>query len=972
MAKKKFALWKSITLISTGVVLSTAMGIGTGVALSYKGLLDVFFSKSDYTPSDGEKEKCEEVSREGIVLLKNEDNLLPLDNKKQNKVGFLGQDSVDFVYGGSGSGSVDTALAPTLKESFERAGFSVDETLWDFYSTGAGSSYRKSVISAQGTGSFNVNEVPQSVYTQDVKDSIKTDDVLFCCIGRSGGESFDLPLNIISNGYTLSGGNYLYLQVDDNERAMMKMACEASENVVLIVNTNNAVELGFLEEEEFKNIKSVLWVPGVGQEGLYALGDIVSGKVNPSGRLVDTWAYDSTSAPSFKNMGSFSLSGVNFPTANNENKYNKARQYIVYEEGIYVGYKYYETRYEDAILNRQNTGDFNYETQVQYPFGYGLSYSSFEWKDFSVTEKDDTFEINVTVENVGEKEGKDVVEIYMQSPYTQYDIDHGIEKAAVELVGFAKTKNLMPKDGFTKEYYSETVTISVDKENLAAYDADGAKTYIRDAGQYYFTAARDAHEAAENILKKKGADTKGDISMVDDSYHPETLDTTSFKKSKATGKDITNHFDDADPTYYGEEKPTYVSRNDWMGTLPTSSYKEGTWAVNQTLNDALNWNRSDDVIKDDVEMPINSSGTSLTIHDAVVDGVLKDYDDEIWDQLVNQISQKKMLELVRMGGYATISLKSIDLPATQDKDGPSGISGTLVGGISCMAWPVEVMMAATWNETLIEEMGIIIGDDSIQAGVAGWYAPGADIHRSPYSGRNFEYYSEDGFLSGKIGAAEVRGVRSRGVIAYMKHFALNDQETGRSGGVVMANEQSIREIFLKGFEMIVTEGGCTAAMAGMNRVGAAWAGAHKGLMTDVLREEWGFKGMVITDQASVSAMFYEDIISGLYAGTDMWLNTGSTYWNLEDFYTGATSNGRIMQSVHKAAKNIIYAVTFSNANADMNYQIGDELNGNIATTTILPWKTWLTIADVVVFAGSLALIGYSVFRMIQNKKLIAD
>ena len=365
MAKKKFALWKSITLISTGVVLSTAMGVGTSVALSYKGLLDVFFSKSNYTPSDGEKEKCEEVAREGIVLLKNEDNLLPLDNKKQNKVGFLGQDSVDFVYGGSGSGSVDTALAPTLKESFERAGFSVDETLWDFYSTGAGSSYRKSVISAQGTGSFNVNEVPQSVYTQDVKDSIKTDDVLFCCIGRSGGESFDLPLNIISNGYTLSGGNYLYLQVDDNERAMMKMACEASENVVLIVNTNNAVELGFLEEEEFKNVKSVLWVPGVGQEGLYALGDIVSGKVNPSGRLVDTWAYDSTSAPSFKNMGSFSLSGVNFPTANNENKYNKARQYIVYEEGIYVGYKYYETRYEDALLHRQNTGDFNYETEVQ-------------------------------------------------------------------------------------------------------------------------------------------------------------------------------------------------------------------------------------------------------------------------------------------------------------------------------------------------------------------------------------------------------------------------------------------------------------------------------------------------------------------------------------------------------------------------------------------------------------------------------
>lgn len=961
MAKKPFALWKGITIIAAGAVLSAAMAAGTGVAYSYEGLLDVYFSRSNYEATDNEKKKCEEVAAEGITLLKNEGNLLPLDVNTQNKLGLLGQDSVDFVYGGAGCGSVDTANAPTVKQAFERAGFTVDSKLWDFYKSGPGSSYRKDVPSAQGTGSFIVNEVPASVYTDDVKNSVGTNDAVFCFIGRSGGESFDLPLTTNDRSYKITGGNHLYLQADDNELDMLRLACSKSENVVLIVNSNNAMELGFLDSDEFKNIKSVLWVPGVGQEGLYALGDIVSGKVNPSGRLVDTWAYDSTSAPSFKNLGSFATEGVTFPSENSESQYNKASRYLVYEEGIYVGYKYYETRYEDSVLARANVGTFDYDTAVQFPFGFGKSYSDFQWSDFSVTEKDDVFEVSVTVKNNAEIAGKDVVEIYMQSPYTDYDITNGIEKSSVELVGYAKT-GLIAKDA------TETVKVEVAKEDLASYDAKTAKTYIRDAGQYYFTAAKDSHDAIKNILTKKEKISTGDASLVDASYNPSAIDTTSFATSKETNKPITNQFDDCDPTYYGEEAATYVTRNNWENTLPTSAYKNGTWAVGDTLNNALNWNRSDEVVKNDVAMPTNSSGTNLTIHDAVVNGVAKDYDDPIWDKLVEQISQKKMLELVRMGGYATIELKAIDMPGTQDKDGPSGISGTLVGGTSCMAWPVEVMMAATWNDELIEEMGVILGDDSIRAGVTGWYAPGADIHRSPYSGRNFEYYSEDGFLSGKIGAAEVRGVRSRGVIAYMKHFALNDQETGRSGGIVMGNEQSIREIYLKGFEKIVREGNCTAAMAAMNRIGATWAGAHKGLMTNVLRNEWGFHGMVITDQASVSAMFYEDIISGLYAGNDLWLNTGTTYWDLNAFYTGATSNGRIMQSVHNAAKNIIYTVVTSNANPDMNFKVGPELEDVSVENTVLPWRVFLWTGDVVIWALSAAGIGLSVYLILKSKK----
>ena len=317
-----------------------------------------------------------------------------------------------------------------------------------------------------------------------------------------------------------------------------------------------------------------------------------------------------------------------------------------------------------------------------------------------------------------------------------------------------------------------------------------------------------------------------------------------------------------------------------------------------------------------------------------------------------------MTRLVRLGGYATIQIDRIGLPATQDKDGPSGISGTLVGGASTTAWPTEVVMASTWNEELIENMGKVIGEESIQAGVTGWYAPGANIHRSPYSGRNFEYYSEDGFLSGKIGAAEVRGARSKGVLAYMKHFALNDQETNRYGGAIFANEQSIREIYLKGFELITTEGKVTAAMAAMNRIGARWAGAHKGLMTEVLRNEWGFEGMVITDQASTSAMFYQDMISGLWAGTDLWLNTNASYWSLDEY----KNNPTVMSYVQRAAKNIVYSITKSNA--VQSYDGG----GTTGSTDTAPWKIVLIVLDIILGLACLAGIVISVLSFIAIKK----
>lgn len=943
---KKFGWKKAIIFWSVSVVLAVALIVGNYFANLYENLITVFFSDSDYAVSEREKEVCEEVVAEGIVLLKNEDDTLPL--KGTESVALFSQNSVDFVYGGAGSGSMDTSSLPTLKDSLEDAGFTVNGTLWDFYATGAGSRYRKSYPDQSGLGEFAVNEVPASVYTDAVKNSL-TDDVAIVSFGRSGGESSDLPTSPMDTGY-------LYLEIDNNERDMLALACEKYDTVIVLVNSSNAMELGFLEEPQFANVKAALWVGAVGQEGIYAIGDVLCGKVNPSGRLADTYAYDSQSAPSFRNFGDYTIT--------NSTEY-RGDKYLVYEEGIYVGYRYYETRYEDVVLGRDNAGEYGYASTVQFPFGYGLSYTDFVWSDFKVEPSADgkSFNVSLTVTNDGDYAGKDVVEIYLQSPYTQYDIDNKIEKPSVALVGYEKTE-LIPAGE------SRTVTVTVDKETFASYDQYGHGTYIMDAGDYILAAGRDAHDALNNVLALNGKtaadgmtassryvnNASGNAKLAAVALTLDALDSTTYAVSQEDGETpIVNQFDDVDVNYY--EEYTYLTRSDWTGTMPDGAFKGGSWTASDEMLQDLEFYRADEVVNDSsAKMPTyGSTATSYKVQDLVE----ADYDDPRWAQLVDQLTQNEITRLVRIGGYATIAIDSIALPATQDKDGPSGFSNTLVGGVSTMAWPTEVVFAATWNDELIEEVGELIGESSIAAGVAGWYAPGVNIHRSPYSGRNFEYFSEDGFLSGKIGAAEMRGVRSNGVIAYMKHFALNDQETNRYGGAMFANEQSIRELYLKGFEYVVREGDSIAVMASMNRLGARWAGAHKGLMTNVLRGEWGFEGMAITDQASVSSMSYQDIVSGLWAGTDIWLNTNSQLWSLNDYRSNAT----VMSNVHRAAKNIIYSITKSNA--VINYSGGGVNN---YSNGMPAWKVWLVVLDVVVFGACAAGIAVPAALIIRDKR----
>ena len=840
---------------------------------------------SDYDSKEAMKARLEDVGKqieaEGAVLLEN-NGALPLNNAA--KITILGQDSVDPVYGGGGAGSVDTSKAIDLYTGIKEAGYQTNDTVYKFYTEGAGKAYRKTVPDAYGQGVFGVNEVPVSEYTNEVTSSFaEYNDAAVVVIGRSGGESSDIQSTPLENGYR-------YLQLDDDEKELINLACRNFENVVVLLNTQNPLELGDLAKTD---VDAVLWIGALGETGAEAVGEILSGSVSPSGRLTDTYAYDSHSAPAMANFGAYTI-------ANSEVMFGNS--YMVYSEGIYVGYRYYETRYEDVVLGNENAADYKYSDVVQYPFGYGLSYTEFAYSDYSLSEENEHYTAKVTVTNTGDTAGKHAVEIYMQSPYTDYDKENKIEKSAVELAGYTKT-------GILEAGESETVTVEIPKEMLKTYDQYGQGTYIVDAGDYYFTVGTDAHDAVNNILAAKGytaadnMDAEGNAEMAAKVTVKEQ-DNTTYTVSQATGYQIQNQFEDVDMNSYDAEH-VYLSRNDWAGTWP-ATYAKGSWTAPEEFVEALNIPVIEDTVGETpVTGTINNEIGTLTA--AMM--MELDYDDPMWDTLIQQMSVEELDKLVRVGGYATMGVDSIQLPSTQDKDGPAGISSTLVGGENGTSYPPEIVLASTWNDELAKEFGKAIGEDSLDLEVAGWYAPAMNIHRTPYSGRNFEYYSEDSFLSGMMGAAAVQGAQEKGVLVYIKHFALNDQETNRMGVAVFANEQSVRDLYLKPFETTVRDGDAHGAMVSMNRIGADWTGAHDGLMTEALRNEWGFEGVAITDQASFEVFAYEDMRSGLAAGTDLWLNTDTELWKLDEKEMTDT----VVASMQRAAKNIVFAVSRSNA-----------------------------------------------------------
>ena len=936
---KHLALWKTLDVLSLvcAILFSVCAGsvwlFDNAAAVMLGGnFWDVIdedpnaqYFKSDYA-FNGERlaagqEICYQVEAEGAVLLMN-NGALPLENS--SKVSTLSTSSVSLVYGGTGSGNVDTSEADDLKMALEKAGFQVNPTLWDFYLNGEGAAYsRESGVGEQMTlqGAFNVGEAPWSAYTQEVKNSLLAyDDALIVTISRIGGEGKDVNVN--------------YLQLDSNEKQMLAAAARLKEegkvrSIILLLNTSNALQVDFLKNNEY-HVDACLWIGGVGTYGINAVADILAGKVNPSGSLADTYCYDNFSAPAMRNAIPVTYKGYD-----GKNIPSYADTYLIYQEGIYVGYKYYETRYEDFVMGTGNPGQYAYHDDVAFPFGYGLSYTTFAYSDMVVVynETTDCFEITLTITNTGAVAGKETVQIYAQSPYTDYDKQNKVEKAAVQLVGFGKTQVLAPGE-------SQSLQIIVEKRELASYDAYGAATYILDAGNYYLTAATDAHDAVNNILAAKGYTpdaTDGRMDAIGNAeltyqHAQETFDDKTYSVS-LNGTPITNQLSLADPNLYEGTKGqnvTWLSRNDWVGTYP--GQEQIQLQLTELLIRDLQQQRYQPVEDKTAEMPVLGADNGLKL----VQLMGKDYDDPMWDQLLDQLTFDEMVSLIADSFHWRMPAESVQAPGARDENGPQGLSVTLFGaalGVETTAFPSEDVMAATYNTELLYHVGKIIGNDCLAADVSCLYGPGANMHRTPYGGRNFEYYSEDGFLSGAICAAEVKGIQEKGVDVVIKHFALNDSEQDRLGLGVWLNEQAAREIYLKAYQAAFEKSGANGVMTAYTRWGAVWSGGVKGLMTNILRLEWGSNGMSISD----------NVVTPMVSGADGILAGVTTFdailWYVAQELPKYKNDPVMVAAMKEACHHNLYALVNSSA-----------MNGIGVDTTIqakiLPLVTDLMIDSV--------------------------
>ncbi len=946
--KKATRPWKFLTIFSG--ILAVVLVIATVVVTVFDNTMTLFAGgtfweienedpeqiryKGDY---DTEAERIEagaalvkQVEAEGASLLTNENAALPL--AEGAKVSLFSTSSVNIVYGGTGSANVDTSKCDNLKQALEKEGFEVNKTLWDFYSEGgaaekytrgnAGAVVQDSAT-ASGYGSAEIVEAPWALYEENgvLKSVEKYGDAAIVVLSRIGGEGadsyFDHELGEAKN----------YLALNQEEKDMMagikKMKDEGKVGkIIVLINTSNALQVDFLKNNEY-GVDATLWIGGVGQTGLNAVAEIISGKVNPSGSLPDTYCYDNYSSPVMQNFTPMIYNGdiTTIP--------GHADTYMIYQEGIYVGYKYYETRYEDYVMGKENVGDYSYSDDVAFPFGYGLSYTEFEYSDMSMeyNAETTTYTIKVTVTNTGKVKGKETVQIYVSSPYTQYDIDNNVEKASVSLVGFDKTEILEPGQ-------SETLTIEVDGDNVASYDAYGYGTYIMDAGDYHFTVATDAHNAVNNVLAAKGytpenaehMDAAGNKDLVCTWNNP-TLDAETYAVSDA-GTEIKNQLDSSDPNKNDNvDDVVYLSRSNWVGTMPSIKNYKFEWETNDdgtktlkvygplTLNEYLIKALQDQQYVTDPnaeeKMPTLGADNGLKLYDMID----LDYDDPKWDKLLDQLTFDEMVSLIGDSFHWTMPVLSVQAPGTRDENGPQGLTVALFGsqlGVETTALTSEDVLAATFNKELVEEIGKVVGNDCLEAEVTFLYGPGANIHRAPYSGRNFEYYSEDGFLSSEIGRYEVKGIEEKGVRVVMKHFALNDCEQDRIGLGVWLNEQAAREIYLRAFQGALesSQAGGNGVMMAYTRWGAQWSGANAGLVKGILNEEWNCIGLQITD----------NVLNSMVNGIDGVMGGTTTYDSMLAFMiTGKNglqqfeNDAKAVSAMREACHHNLYAIANSQA-----------------------------------------------------------
>ena len=870
---RKFLYVLSSLLLGILIIFNLAVN-------QYAMIINTYFSASQINQSEVKKTTeqamalTEKIEGEGAVLLENKNEVLPLQNQKVNVFGYA---SRNVVYGGTGSGGGKEDNNVDLQQGLKNAGFQVNDQLTTFYDDRYVPREKVNIHKLVG-GDFNIHEPKASEYSESLLTSAKEfSDTALVVFSRNSGEGADITNEM--KGYAGGTAGKHYLELSDDEAATLDLVKENFDKVVVILNSSFPMELGFLDDEK---IAGALWIGGPGSVGFNAVGEILAGEVNPSGRLVDTYAYDETSAPSFNNIGEF-------PYSNSEFDYEKDTwhyKYVNYAESIYVGYRYYETRYID-----NQTGEMDeaaYEKAVQYPFGYGLSYTNFKQEITNFKVDGNEAKMTVKVTNTGKKAGKDVVQLYYTPPYTI----GGIEKSHVVLSGFAKTQELAPNQ-------SEEVNLSFDVENMASYDEKQNKAYVLEKGNYEIKLMNNSHD----VIDSKNYEVAKDI----------VFDQENKRESDELS--ATNQFEDA------KGDVQYLSRWNWEETMPKemAQPKEASKELLKALKDqSVNEGKAD---------PIKFKKHGLELYD--LKGV--DYDDPKWDQLLEQLSVKDMENLITYGGFQTLAINSVKKPATIDADGPAGINH-LVSQAHGNQYTSEVVVASTWNTELVEEMGAALGKEAKASNITGLYLPGVNIHRSPFGGRNFEYYSEDALLSGKIGSSLSKGAMDQGSYVFMKHFAMYDQETRRyefpTGAATWSTEQAMREVFLKPFEIAVKDSGITGIMSSYNRIGPKWVGESEALLQNVLRDEWGFRGTVISDFYKPQ---YMNVDQGLSAGNDLVLYLLPTKLNN---VTTDTDWGQ--QNMRKASHNILYTVVNSHA-----YEV--------AETHVPNWIYLLVTINIAVF-----------------------
>ena len=879
--------YRSLVCSAIGGTTSKVVEAETGEEQDTEYFKDNGMSLDDWI--EKEAELTREVQASGSVLLKN-DGILPL--QKGAKVSAFGYGTVKTVSTGLVRFGTPGQYIDFKTGMEEDGKLQLNPSLYEFYSD-----------NASADPAFNtLNEIDVGLMTDAARaDYDEYADAAIVVLSRAGGEAGDL-----ATGDFTGGTKYLALQ--ESEKKMLEEVTAHFDDVIVLINSSYAMELGWLEEYD---IDACLMIGAIGYRGFNAVSDILTGATNPSGRLADTWAADSFSAPAMQNFGDYTFANAE---AINEQigTGNNATKYVVETEGIYVGYKYYETRYEDAVLGQGNASSaagtfasassWDYDEEVCFPFGYGLSYTQFTQELEGVRETEDTFEVTVKVTNSGGVPGRSVVQVYAQTPYTDFDKENGIEVASVELVGFDKTEELAANA-------SEEVVISVDKEDLTHYDSFVNKTFIMEAGDYYLAVGDNAHDAVNNILAAKGKEVGGDAEQVY-SYTLAQTDTQTYAVTDGNVM-ITNQFDDVDLNYYIDGAVTYLSRSDWNATWPEEM---NDLSANAAMIEALDAEGNYEAGSADMSEYVIGADTDYTV--AMMIGA--DFDDPHWNDIINQMSIEDLVNLCARSGLNMI--ESISYPATFMKDGSHRVTDRSYverPGTYAHIMPSVVIMAQSFDRELLYQIGLAFGEDNIRTATVGHYAPGVNIHRTPYSGRNFEYYSEDAFLSGEMSVPAIQGMQEKGAITYLKHFLGNEQETNRNGVSTFMSQQAMREVYLEAFKAGITEGKTKGIMGGFNRIGCTWTGAHYGLMTEVLRGEFEWTGIADTD-AVFGYSPYMGFKCGLMAGTTMWATSGTGVYDavIEDVLQDAQLVGKLREASHYLLYNVVNSLAFNGISQD--------------------------------------------------------